>query len=232
MVLDIILNILLCVLIVGGTVAGMKLGFVSIAAKPIKFFASIAIAISICGFVGDTIIHGIIEAPITNYVSDFLYNNCPGLNESNVSEELPTLLKMAAGLAGLNIEEIAGGAAVTGKDVINALAENLTAPAVDMFSVIIAFVLVYFVSKLILTVVLWVIDMFFQGGLIGLLNKILGTAVGFCLAFIAAWALVALLEFVFHLPGIVETEAIAEFEGGFLYGFLKTYNPIELLLSF
>jgi len=232
MVLNVILNVVLCAMIALGALFGIKRGFISMAARPVKLFAALAIAFAVCGVFAETVVYPIIEAPISNYVKDFLYANCEGLTAGNVNDELPTLLKIAASMFGISISEVANSAENAGAAVLDAIVENLTAPVISVIADIISFVVVYFIAKLVLSLALWLINAIFKSGVFGLLNKTLGIIFGTACSIIAAWALVAVLEFVFHSTALQNNELIAEFEGAFLYKFFSTYNPIELLLSF
>ena len=232
MALNIILNALLILIIAGGFTFGLKKGFISLAAGPIKFFLTLGIAFTACGAVAASTIAPAIEAPIASYVSDFLYKNCPDISAANVVEELPTMLKLAAGLAGLDIVEIANGADSAGTAIIEEISSILTAPVVDLFSVIIAFALVYIVAKIILTLIFYVINLGCKKGFVGGVNKLIGVVFGLCFSIIIAWGLVAVLELAFHSPAFADNALVADFEGGFLYGFFREYSPVELLLSF
>ena len=232
MLLNVILNIVLCAIIVLGAIFGIKRGFISMAARPVKLALSLMIAFSACAVFAEAVVYPIIEAPISNYVKDFLYANCEGLTASNVNEELPTLLKIAASIFGINVNEVANNAQDAGAAVLDAIVDNLTSPVISVIAEIISFVVLYFVAKLVLSLVLWFVNAIFKSGVFGLLNKTLGIIFGTATAIILAWALVAVLEFVVHSTALQSVEMIAEFEGAFLYKFFSTYNPIELLLSF
>ena len=228
--LSVILNLVICAIMAFGVIFGIRRGFISMAAKPVRFVATLAIAFALCNGFSDAIIRPIVDASITNYIKDFMYTNCQGLTAENISEELPTLLKMAAGLLGINVEEIASG--VAPGEVLDEVLGTLTAPVVDIISVIISFCILYFIFKLLLTVGLWFLSAVFSSGLFGLLNRILGIVFGILCAIIASWAFVSLMEFILHLPAFANNPSMADFEGGFLYSFFKEYNPVELLLSF
>ncbi len=232
MALNIILNVILCAMIVVGIVLGIKRGFISMAARPVKLVLTLGLAIALCTPVADAIIHPIIHAPITNYVKDFLYTNCQSITEANVADELPTLLKISAAVVGIDVYEIAGNASEAGRTILDAIAENLTAPVVKVISVIISYVLLYFIIKILLTILFWFINAIFQTGVFGILNKIIGIVFGAACSIIAGWALVSILEFVFNLPAFDTVDAVRNFDGKFLYEFYRNYNPIELLLSF
>ena len=222
--MSIFVEILLWVILLVGVALGIRSGFIRMAAKPVKLILSLVLAFSLCTSVAEGIVTPIIEQPITNYIYDFLAENCPELNIENVAEELPTVLKMAAGMYGINVEEIVAQNA--GRDIIAEITAVLAAPVISILAIIVSFVLLYFVSKLLITLALSLIDLIFSNGIFGALNKILGGVSGAVISFAVAWALAVLIEFLYHINGNGLENP------GLLYTFFNTYSPIELLLSF
>lgn len=222
--MSIFVEILLWVILLVGVALGIRSGFIRMAAKPVKLILSLVLAFSLCTSVAEGIVTPIIEQPITNYIYDFLAENCPELNIENVAEELPTVLKMAAGMYGINVEEIVAQNA--GRDIIAEITAVLAAPVISILAIIVSFVLLYFVSKLLITLALSLIDLIFSNGVFGALNKTLGGISGAVISFAVAWALAVLIEFLYHINGNGLENP------GLLYTFFNTYSPIELLLSF
>ena len=227
--LDVVIEILLCAIIVLGFIIGMKRGFINLAAKPLKTIAAVVVAFCYCSVIASSVVTPWIEAPIASYIKDFMYENCASLTSENVNEELPTLIKIAAATFGIDISEVAGNATVS---VIDAVVENLTAPVVSIISNIISFVGLFIVSVIIFGIVLWLLNVIFSRGIFGLFNKLIGTIFGTAFSVLAAWGIAVIIEIVFRSPIFAENELIAAFEGGYVYKFFNTYNPIELLLSF
>lgn len=225
----IIIELLICAIIVFGAVIGMRRGLVGLAAKPVKLVAALVIAFNFCGMIAETAITPLISEPITNYVTEYLYEHCANITSENVMSELPTFIKLAASVAGINIESLAEQN--TGA-VLEALVQNLTAPVINAASVIIAFVLIYIVTRILFAFVLMLMKGIFRRGVLGLVNKIIGLVFGLALAILAAWAVCALIGIVFDLPAFDSIPMISEFEGGFLYKFFEEHNPVEMLLSF
>ena len=222
--MSIFVEILLWVILLVGVALGIRSGFIRMAAKPVKLILSLVLAFSLCASVAEGIVTPIIEKPITNYIYDFLVENCPELNIENVAEELPTVLKMAAGMYGINVEEIVAQNA--GRDIIAEITAVLAEPVISILAIIVSFVLLYFVAKLLITLALALIDLIFSNGIFGALNKILGGVSGAVISFAVAWALAIFIEFLYHINGSGLENP------GFLYTFFNTYSPIELLLSF
>ena len=222
--MSIFVEVILWAMLIVGIALGVKSGFISMAAKPVKFVLSLVLAFTLCASFATAVVAPIIEQPITNYIYEFLVENCPELHVDNVAEELPTVLKMAAGMYGIDVEEIVAQNA--GRDIIAEITAVLAEPVISIFATIISFVILYFVFKLAVTLALALVDLIFSNGVFGALNKVLGGVSGAIISFAAAWAVAVIVEFLFHINGNGMENA------GILYTFFNTYSPIELLLSF
>ena len=227
--MNIVLDIVLVLIVLIGLILGWKRGFVGVVAKPVKFAASLALAIGACNEVSSKLIYPNINAPITNYVRNFLYENCSGITGATASDELPTVMKLAAAIFDIDIEGVANGASGS---VIDAIAEELTGPVVNVVSVVLSFIAIFIVANIVIALALWLVNAILKKGLLGVLNRILGTVFAVAFAFIISWAFASLFSFVIHTPAMADASWVKDFEGGFVYNFLNEYNPIELLLSF
>ena len=230
MALKIIVDLILVAIIAAGVYLGYTRGFARIIARPVKFIASLALAFTACVGFADAIVIPMISAPIQGYVANFLYENCAAVTPENVIEELPTLLKIAAAAFGIDIEAIASGAVTA--QIIDAIIENLTVPVIRVIGIVLSFVAVYLLGRLGFAIVFFIIEVIFAGGLLGVVNKALGVIFSSLFAIIIAWALAVSLELIFNLPAFASNEFIRSYEGGIVYNFFNTYNPMELLLSF
>ena len=220
--------ILLCIL-AGGSYAGIKFGFIKIAAKPIKTVASLSFALLLCKGVGTAVISPIIQAPVTNYIKDFMYTNCANLTPDNVSDEIPTLLKMAG--AAFNVNMNAASSVSTDK-LLDSLVFNLTSPTVNFIGVIIAFVILLLIGRLLISLGVYLVNSYCQSGVIAKVNKVMGFVLAGLLSLLFVWAFVSVLEFFLHLPMFDNSAAVQGFTGGFIYRMFVSLSPLELLLSF
>ncbi len=225
--MNIVIDLILFAVIAAGAIMGLCMGFIKIAAKPAKAVLALIIAFSLCSAVADSFVAPMIDEPVTNYVSNFLYEECGDITVENAEQKLPTLLKFAAGAVGVDVAEAAGEG-----DIIKNLVDVLIDPVIGIISVIFAFIGLYLLSKLLLSIAFAILGYMFQDGMLGALNKIIGVVFSTLAALLIAWGLAVILEFVFHSAVFESNQAIAEFEGGLLYKFFNKYNPIELLLSF
>ena len=228
--MKIIFDILILGILVGGSFAGIKFGFIKIAEKPIKFFASIIFAFSLCAIVGKGVISPMIQGPITNYIKDFMYEHCKNLNPDNVISEIPTLLKMAAATSNEYLALIEGQ---TTDQIIEGVITKFTVPFADVVSVIFAFVILYFVGKLLIALGIYLVNGFCSGGVLAKINQIMGFVLAGFLSILAAWAFVSIFDFFFHLRIFDNSTAIQNFgNGGLLFRLFNKLSPLELLLSF
>jgi len=228
MAFNIIIDIFLIGILISGAAIGVMKGFVKIIAKPLKPILSLIIALSLAGTLSGIFIEPLVKEPVSNQVSGFLYENCDKLTPDNLEEELPSLVKIAAAVAGIDMKEIAEGK----DDIIEALVDSLVGPIVHIVSVIISFVLLYIAAILLLSLAFAIINMVFNAGVFGIFNKGLGLVTSLLFAVFVVWGAVSIFEYVIHFPSIADSAFAADFTGGFVYNLFKQYNPIELLLSF
>ena len=225
-----IVDIVLVLILLFGFFFGIKRGFVKTVAKPIKIIAAFAIAFLLAAPVGEIFVSPIVSEPITNKLTGILTERTAGLAASEISDGVPTLLKFAAGLCGVSVEEVATGN--TTDEIVLSLTEALVSPVIQIVSSIVAFVLLYIASRILLRLLLSIVDSIVDGGAVGAINKLLGCVFGVTFAFAAAWALVAVFDFVVYVPAVQDMDWVSEFNGGYVYNFFKSVSPLDLLLSF
>lgn len=219
---SIIADVALVLVVVIGMIVGIKQGFVKTVAAPVKLVASVAFAFTVCDSISRKFIEPFIRNPITSQLSDFLHEKCADITAENVNTELPTLLKMSAGMFGVDLEELAANSV---NSVLDTIILELTDPIVHIVGVIVSFVITYIVAKIVLSLAIMLIDWILSSGPLGVINKLLGFVFGTAFSAIIAWALVVVAEFIMGFVGY-------NFEAGYIYNFLHGLNPLDLLLSF
>ncbi len=230
MIANIIWDVILAGLLIAGIVIGIKKGFVSTVAKPVKFIAAIVLALFLAAPIGGALVKPIIGPAISNKISDALIEEYSDITAETASEELPTLIKAAAGICGIDISDVAS--ASDGEEVIISIVDSVTTPVVDLMATVIGFIILYFVLKILLSLLMSFINSMVDRGVVGAVNKILGCVFTLILAVCAAWVLTSLTEFILNIPIIAKAEWVGEFTGGPIYRFFKSLSPVDLLLSF
>ena len=223
MVLTIIIDLVLLVLLGLGVFLGVKKGFIMALSKPIKICFSLFLAITLCSVVAAGIIQPIIQESVTGQVAAYISDNSTKMFEDG---EVPTLIKMAADLSDVDVSPD------NFDDTLTSIVTKLAVPVVHFIAVIIAFVLVYVLSRLILWPTFVMIDKVTSDGLIGKINKTLGCLFGLLVAILVCWFLVCTFDFILGLSFMENREWVLNFKGGLLYRFFSSLSPIAILLSF
>ncbi len=230
MLMNVLFDIVLVVTLLSGAIMGFKNGFVDTVARPVKFVLALVLAFSLAKTVGTFLVEPMIGPAISHKFSTILIEKYSDITAANVDKNLPTLVKLAAGLCGVDVQNVASTA--DGVSVIESVANAVTEPVVDIISIILGFVIAYFASKLILKFLLMLINAVVNNGIAGKFNRTLGSVISLFLAFVVGWAFTSVCEFIFNIPAIASTDAIAGFTGGPVYRFFRTFTPLDLLLSF
>lgn len=219
-------DIILALVIFFGAAMGYKKGFVKSVSGPVRFFLSLITAFRLADPVSRSFLEPIVKAPLTNQIKGYLIENCPGITPESASEELPTILKFAASLLDVDVSSLSG------ENTIAAIVDNLASPIVHLLSVIITFVLLYFLAKLVYSLLLSVVSAFFDSAVLSLPNKLLGCVFGLFMAMISAWLLTVAFEFIINSSMLSDVAWAQSFEGGVVYNFFNKHNPIDILLGF
>ena len=224
---DIIVEIVLWLILLIGCLWGIKTGFVRTVAKPAKFIMALFLAISLSSVFGSVFIKPMIQEPIITKLTEFFTEK---IGEGvAAAQELPTLVKFAASLAGVDLEAISSAEAQA--NMVTAIITAVTDPVLDLISSVIAFFVLYILLKLAMNLVFAIIDAVVDNGVLGVVNRALGCLVMTFMAFTVAWGLCAISDLILNIPVVNEQEWVQDFSGGMLYTFLKGLSPIDLLLG-
>ena len=227
MLANIILDLILVTLLVLGAIIGAKRGFIATIAKPVKLAMSIGFSTIFCKWFGTAFVQPIISKPITNKLSELLLEKYSEIS-AETSGGLPTIIKLAAGLSGIDL----GAITSDGDEYIYTLIDKITEPVVRIAATVISFLVLLVVFSIVFAIIIWLLDKLINRGIIGRANQIIGAIFTFCFSFVIAWAIASVTDFVFNLPAFSDLSWVQEFTGGFVYRFFKSISPLELLLSF
>ena len=225
----ILVDIIIAAILVAGIVIGIKRGFILAAAKLLKWCPALIIAFLLSGTVATSIVEPLIDDPLTNQISDYLVDKCDVLTSDNVEDELPTVLKLAARIVDVDIDSFEGE---SGEALIAQIVDKLADPVIHLFAVIISFLLLYFLSKILLSILIHILNNIFEHGVLGVCNRVLGCVFCSFISIIVAWLFVLLFSYVINVPFIADAAWARDFDGGFLYDFFKRMSPLDILLSF
>ncbi len=227
---NILWDLILVSVLLAGIILGIKKGFISTVAKPVKFIAAIVIALSLASAIGGAIFEPIIGPAISNKLSDILIEKYSHITAETANQELPTVIKFAASLCGIDVSNITSTA--EGGEIITQLVDSVTDPVVQIITSIIGFIVVYFIAKILLSLLVSFINSLVNNGVAGAVNKSLGAVFSLLLAVCIAWVFTIFTEFIFNIPLISDIGWIDAFTGGPVYRFFKSFSPLDILLSF
>ncbi len=225
---NIVVDLIFVLILVIGLLVGIKRGFVNTLAKPVKLVLAFVLAFSLASTVGSTLLEPLISAPVTSRLSEFLNENFGAVTAETVNT-LPTVIKFAAGLCEVDMAEVAASAE---GDVIAAILNEITQPVVDIVCNVIAFVLVFIVALIVLGILLAIVNAIVDNGIIGVFNRILGAVFTLAFCILICWGLAIVLEYASSLPALQNVSWIAEFTGGYVYRFFRSFSPLDVILSF
>ena len=225
----ILVDIIIVAILVSGIIYGIVRGFFLSVTRPFKWFCAIAIAISMSASFASAVVDPIIGEPLSNQLSDYLIERSDGITAENVEDELPTLLKIAAKIADVDFDSIEGESE---EEIVKEIIDKISSPVIHFFGVIISFFVLYFVSKILLSILIRLLNRWFAHGVFGVFNKVLGMI--FCggIAFVIAWLFVMLFSCFINTPLVEDSAWAKEFNGGIFYDFFKRMSPLDILLSF
>ena len=232
MFFNILFDLVILSFIVLGGIYGVKKGFISAIARPVKKISSVVLAMLLANPIGNALISPIIGPAISHKVSDILIEKYSNVLASSANESLPTVIRFAASMSGINLSESATTA--DGKILMEHIADSVTSPIVSILAVAAGFVVSFFIVKTLLNILFAFLDKKAKNskGAINKLNKILGCVFAVLLSLAIAWCFTVSIEFFFNIPILARANAIDNFTGGPVYKLFKSISPLELLLSF
>ena len=228
--MNFLVDCILVLIVAIGAFLGIKRGFIKTIAKPVKLILTLVIAFSFAAPLSETLVEPKVREPIANQMEEYIVENCENINADNIKEELPTLLKVGAGVFDIDIEKLVREN--QGEALVNKICDSLIAPAVHLVSTVITFLILCILSGIVLSILIAILNAVVDDGFIGVFNRILGGVFSTAFAFIIAWLLTSVFTYVINLPSVASSEFASKFSGGFIYKLFNKLNPIELLLSF
>lgn len=213
----IVVDIFLVAFMVLGFIIGLKRGFVKSVEGPLCFVGALTVAYLLSNPISVNIVEPMIGASLTNQLSDYLASNY-----SEPGAELPTLIRLAAGIVQFDLE---------GKTIEQIIVE-IAAPTVHVVTLIIVFVILLFVSRLLFRLLFKILNSFFNSSILVVPNKIVGCALNTLLGAVFAWVAVLMFNFIIHLDSMSGVAWAAEFTGGPIYNFFLNLSPLDILLGF
>ena len=221
-ILSIALDLFLIGLVVAGCLVGVYKGFLKSVMKPVRIALSVFLSALISKPISRVLVVPLIKAPLNNKIQSYILN----FIEKHPDKNLPTLVKLAAALNGVD---------VNGEDVISVVVDRvgeITAPIVEIIALVITFCVLLVIFILLIKVGCHLLDFLIKDTGLNKVNKTFGAIFNGLLGFVVGWVFVVVFDLFVHLPVFESGWLGMQFKGGLLYRLLLNFSPIEMLLSF
>ena len=215
--INIIVDIVLVLLLLLGGFIGYKKGLIRSLRRPIRLFGGIILSFSLCNTVSVGIIEPIVKEPIATKVQEYVFEHFMN------GGEYPTIVRISAAIMDVDLSNT---------ESVEQIINSVLDPTVHFISVIIAFVLIYILSKLLLSLVVSLLALVFDKTILSVPNKIVGCIFCAFATFVFIWMGVSATDFIVKLPMFEGTSFAANFTGGPIFNFFLSFSPLDLLLSF
>lgn len=209
MFLDLLVEVILLAVIVGGLLLGYRRGFFRLVGGWARRVFCFVLSFSLCDFVG-----GFLKPMIYNPIRSLSYDSLRQGSDRLLST-LDGIVPVLSDVQGLAPDE----SALT--DRIDAMADSIADSLSTLISRALGFVLLLILSGLFIKLLIYLADSFLNVGPLGIINRLLGATVSTLGAVLVAGMLASATEYAFSLDGINDSRLVADFDGGQLYRILK-----------
>ena len=222
MFLNLLIEVILIAIIVGGTSFGYRKGLFKMVAAPARTLVCLVTSFLFGRPVGKYFLSPILSVPIKRYVLTFVSEKMAW--DSGHVIKIPTIIKVTGAVFDISYDN----AEITVESMVN----SFTDPLVALVSCLIAFVLIFCLSKWLIKLLMNLTDSCLNIGVLGKLNRISGAVLSVFFAIICAFAFTSAVNYILRLDFALNSRLVREFSGGPLYRFFRNFNLINLLLSF
>ena len=234
---NLLLDVILAVILVHGLISGWLRGFVRVVFRKLRRLTSLILAILVARPIGGWIGEEYFRAPMVDEIRSILVKalgaNASSASATELAEELPLVMRGLLYLFGVDVSDRAAQIDAQGGNALTRFAESIAAPVASIIGILLTFVVAYFVFRLFLRVIVYVVNGIFSLPGLRLVNKILGVVAGVFFAAVMAWVLTTVLGYVF---GLLADSGVAFF-GDFdvkttwIAQYFYQLKPLEIIFS-
>lgn len=217
-------EIVLILILVFGSYIGYKKGLFVLVAKPLSFLACLWISFSFYVSLGDRFVAPLIGAPVKSYLNEYLTSRC---GDYCTVGDLPTIIKISAVLFDLPIENLSNNSLL-----VTEISDRFADQLILTIGRAVGFVFLLLLSRMVLKSLIKLVSKIFDVSIIGKINRGFGVVLSGLFAFVVAWGVVSLTDYLFRLGDFSQTESAYAIMSGKLYVFFASLSPLKLLFSF
>ena len=224
LIVDIVLAVVALFLIIKFTIKGLVKGILD----GLKVFVAIVISFLLRLPVAKIFDGWFMNDRIVGWVENSLLKSIEGndtfVNFIELYESAPMLYHKFLVSFGLENPESLNGIEGATQDAVREIAVDLGSSISLLLSTVLAVIVVFILSIIALTIVIKIFDLLTKFPVIRTLNRVLGFALGVCVAYFVLWGAVYALEFVVNQFGNMAPEVLNERElnESMVVGFFNT----------
>jgi uncharacterized membrane protein required for colicin V production len=234
---NLILDALLAVILVHGLISGWLRGFVRVVFRKLRWLTSLICALLVARPIGGWLGEEYFMKPMVGEIRGMLVKALgTGANDATAAElasELPIAMRGLLGLFGVDVSKYAADIDAAGGNALTRFADSIAAPVANIIGVLLTFVVAYFVFRLFLRVIVYVINAIFCLPGLRFINKILGVVAGVAFAAVFGWILMTLCGYIFGLLADSGVAFFADFDmqTTWIAKYFYQSKPLEFIFS-
>ena len=238
--MHIIIDVVLIAVFASTVINGYRVGFIKSLISVCKFFVSIAIAFALASHVGALISEKVVYEPVLSIVTDKVEEVAGTVNESTDLSEIVNKLPDSVRLfisydtdAQDKVNDAISSGIITDESILE-LSHSIASGISDVISRIIAFLVVFTISMIALTVLAFVLDKIFTLPVLKQANKLLGLIFGVFYGLFNMFAVCTVITLILHLTGVGSPELSAEAmkDRTVIYALVENVDMSHLILIF
>lgn len=175
MFLNILIEVVLLAIVLGGAYYGYNKGLFKMTAGPVKLLLCLAVSFAFSRAVGGYIVFPIIISCIEEGISSFAY------------------------------------------------------PVISVISIVSSFLILFLMSRGLLSIIISLINSLLDEGIIGKVNKAIGFILAGVIASLGAMLLASLMEYVLLHEAFNDSDLLKDFSGGPIYRLFTVISPVGLI---
>ena len=218
--------------------AGVKKGFVKSALGIVSTVAAAIIAINLYPFVSqmirDTVVYSNLTGNLNEKISTYVGDSLDEDKLSGLIDDAPEGFKLALKGFGTNVENVKKEFSEMIKNgeenASEKIADYIVTPAAEMVSNAIAIILLFFVSLLLLNLIILLLDLIFKLPVLKTANKFLGGVAGFLVAILVVLLFCTAVNVALpYLAGAGVNIDPETAKGAFIFRMFTEINPLAFI---
>ena len=180
-----------------GLVLGFRKGFVRVLFSGIfkritALICAILLAKPIGRLIGERFLFGGIAGWIEKTLTKSMGENTADMTGETLNRELPRVVRWIVDLLHVDTDAVAAGAEGEGAALIRAVSEKIATPVANVFGVVIAAIVLYFLFRIAFGLIRTILDKIMNLPVLIIVNRILGVVAGLAFSVLFLWLILSI----------------------------------------